>query len=57
MSIYYEFDENKLKRKFESCKKCGPGFFIGKHKDRSVCGFCGHTEFKGKSKRGRKRRK
>ncbi|HJJ56387.1 MAG TPA: 30S ribosomal protein S27ae [Methanocorpusculum sp.] len=28
------------------CPKCGPGFFMGEHKDRSTCGKCGYTVFK-----------
>jgi small subunit ribosomal protein S27Ae len=28
------------------CPNCGPGVFLGEHKDRVSCGKCGHTEFK-----------
>ena len=27
------------------CPKCGPGIFLGKHKDRQTCGKCGYTVF------------
>jgi len=27
------------------CPKCGPGNFLGTHKDRLHCGTCGYTEF------------
>ncbi len=55
MSKYFEIDGEKLNRNFEACPKCGPGYFIGKHSDRTVCGSCGYTKFK--SGKGRKRRK
>lgn len=32
------------KAKNRSCPKCGPGFFMGIHKDRIVCGKCNYTE-------------
>ncbi|HJK62525.1 MAG TPA: 30S ribosomal protein S27ae, partial [Methanocorpusculum sp.] len=28
------------------CPRCGPGVFMGEHKDRFACGKCGYTEFK-----------
>jgi len=28
------------------CPNCGPGVFLGEHKDRVSCGKCGFTEFK-----------
>jgi len=37
-----QYDGGKLKGKF--CPKCGPGVFMGKHKDRNVCGKCGYME-------------
>ena len=27
-----------------TCPKCGPGMFMGKHKDRKTCGKCGYME-------------
>ena len=41
---------DSLERKRKSCPKCGTGFFMGKHKDRSYCGRCGYTEFESASK-------
>ena len=38
------YDGAKAKRK--SCPKCGPGVFMGEHKNRTACGRCGYTEFK-----------
>ncbi|HWQ63154.1 MULTISPECIES: 30S ribosomal protein S27ae [Methanospirillum] len=31
------------------CPRCGPGVFMGEHKDRASCGKCGYTEFKNKA--------
>ena len=55
MSKYYNIEGEKLVKQFTECPKCGSGYFMGKHKDREVCGNCGHTQFKGEStKRGKK---
>ena len=40
----YKMVDGKLKRG-KVCPKCGPGFFLGEHKDRVTCGFCGYCEF------------
>jgi small subunit ribosomal protein S27Ae len=42
----YEISGNSLKRKNKFCPKCGNGFFMAAHKDRTTCGNCGFTEFK-----------
>ena len=39
----YESKGN-LARKNQSCPKCGPGYFLAKHKDRTSCGKCGYAE-------------
>lgn len=39
-----------LQRKRKFCPKCGPGFFLAEHKNRTTCGKCGYVEFKGKQK-------
>jgi len=44
----YEVSGNSVKRKSNFCPKCGPGVFMGEHKNRSSCGKCGYTEFKKK---------
>ncbi len=36
--------KGELKRKNQTCPKCGPGYFMAKHKDRVNCGKCGYTE-------------
>lgn len=43
---YYAVSDAKLERKRKNCPKCGPGVFLGEHKDRTTCGKCGYTEFK-----------
>lgn len=45
----YEVSGDSLKRKSNFCPKCGDGFFMSEHKDRSTCGKCGYTEFKKRS--------
>lgn len=39
----YKLENNKLKRSAE-CPKCGPGYFLGLHKDRKYCGKCHYME-------------
>ena len=34
--------------KEKNCPKCGPGYFLGVHKDRFVCGHCKYVEIKPK---------
>ena len=41
----YEIKEGKVLRK-KSCPKCGPGNFLGEHKNRFHCGKCGYVEIK-----------
>lgn len=46
---YYAIGKDgKVERKKKHCPKCGPGVFLGDHKDRTSCGKCGYTEFKKK---------
>ena len=40
----YKLTGNKIERA-KSCPKCGPGNFLGIHKDRIYCGTCHYTEF------------
>jgi ubiquitin-small subunit ribosomal protein S27Ae len=47
-SALYEISGDTIKRKNMSCPKCGPGVFLGKHKDRVVCGKCGYAEYSSK---------
>lgn len=41
----YKIEGGKLVRTHKVCPKCGPGVFMGAHKDRNACGRCGFTEF------------
>ncbi|MBS3124193.1 30S ribosomal protein S27ae [Candidatus Woesearchaeota archaeon] len=45
ISELYTISGNKVERKNKSCPKCGPGTFLGMHKDRVVCGTCHYVEF------------
>jgi len=42
----YEVKGNALEKKGRVCPKCGPGVFMGEHKDRFTCGKCGYMEKK-----------
>lgn len=44
----YEKSGDKLTPKNRHCPKCGPGFWMGGHKDRVVCGKCGYVEMQAK---------
>ncbi len=46
----YAVEDTKLVRQRRFCPRCGPGVFLGEHKDRFSCGRCGYTEFKKESK-------
>jgi small subunit ribosomal protein S27Ae len=47
--IKYKISEGKIERG-KICPKCGPGVYLGEHKNRFHCGRCNYTEFKEKSK-------
>ncbi|MBI2651817.1 30S ribosomal protein S27ae [Candidatus Woesearchaeota archaeon] len=47
ISSLYSISGNKADRKNRFCSKCGPGYFLAKHKDRLTCGHCGYSEFIG----------
>ena len=44
----YEVQGDSIKRKNQTCPKCGPGSFLANHKNRKTCGKCGYTEFASK---------
>ncbi len=46
----YKIEGGKIHRTNLTCPKCGAGFFMAKHKDRTTCGNCHYTEFSSKSK-------
>ena len=41
----YKVEGDKIISKGKSCPRCGPGVFLGKHKNRLYCGKCKYTEF------------
>ena len=43
---FFKVQDNKINRVNRHCPKCGPGVFLGEHKNRFSCGKCGYTEFK-----------
>ena len=45
LSSLYTVSGSSIQKKNKFCPKCGPGMFLGSHKDRVVCGKCGYTEF------------
>lgn len=45
----YTLEGDKVTRA-KTCLKCGPAIFLGKHKDRLVCGKCGYMESTAKPK-------
>lgn len=42
----YEVSGDSLKRKKQTCPKCGPSFYMAEHANRRTCGKCGYSEFK-----------
>ena len=40
----YEINGKEVKRKLESCPRCGTGTFLANHKNRKTCGKCGYSE-------------
>ena len=44
LSALFEISGDKITRKNRTCPKCGPGMFLGNHKNRIVCGKCGYVE-------------
>lgn len=45
MADLYIISGNRAEKKNKYCPKCGPGTFLGLHKDRLVCGTCHYVEF------------
>ena len=44
LSALFTISGDKIERKNRNCPKCGPGMFLGKHKNRLVCGNCKYVE-------------
>jgi small subunit ribosomal protein S27Ae len=47
-SAYFSVSGKSVTLQRRYCPRCGPGVFLGEHKDRASCGKCGYTEFKKK---------
>ncbi|HJJ88500.1 MAG TPA: 30S ribosomal protein S27ae [Methanocorpusculum sp.] len=45
-SLYSVDGQGMVTTMHRHCPRCGPGIFMGEHKDRFSCGMCGYTEFK-----------
>lgn len=54
---FFKVEGDKINRFRKHCPKCGPGIFLGEHKDRFSCGSCGYTEFKSGGKKESKPQK
>jgi small subunit ribosomal protein S27Ae len=46
----YKLEDEKLLRVRKECPRCGRGYFMAEHKDRSTCGNCGFTVYKSTQK-------
>ena len=44
--VMYKIEGDKVSKTRPTCERCGPGFFMGDHKDRYTCGHCGFTRYK-----------
>lgn len=42
----YKVEGETVSRLRPTCERCGPGYFMGDHKDRYTCGHCGFTRYK-----------
>ena len=42
----YKVDGTTVTTAKKYCPRCGPGFVMADHKDRTTCGKCGYTEFR-----------
>ncbi len=47
--VMYKVEGDKVTRLRPTCERCGPGYFMGDHKDRYTCGHCGFTRYKTQS--------
>jgi len=45
LSALYTISGDKITRNNRMCPKCGQGTFLGRHKDRLVCGKCKYVEY------------
>jgi len=45
VSALYKIEGERVTRLRPTCERCGPGYFMAKHKDRYTCGHCGFTRY------------
>ncbi len=43
---YFKVEGTKVTTAKKYCPRCGLGFMMADHKDRTTCGKCGYTEFR-----------
>jgi small subunit ribosomal protein S27Ae len=46
MSKFFKIDGKNVKRTKNYCPRCGDGYILSEHKDRTYCGNCHYTEIK-----------
>ena len=46
VNALYKVEGGKVTRLRPTCERCGPGYFMAKHKDRYTCGHCGFTRYR-----------
>ena len=46
VNALYKIEGDKVTRLRPTCERCGPGYFMAKHKDRYTCGHCGFTRYR-----------
>lgn len=46
VNTLYKVEDEKVTRLRPTCERCGPGYFMAKHKDRFTCGHCGFTRYR-----------
>ena len=42
----YRIEGEKVTRLRPTCERCGPAYFMAKHRDRYTCGHCGFTRYR-----------
>jgi small subunit ribosomal protein S27Ae len=46
VNALYKIEGENVTRLRPTCERCGPGYFMAKHKDRYTCGHCGFTRYR-----------
>lgn len=45
-SKFFKIEGQNVKRTKKYCPRCGDGYILSEHKDRTYCGNCHYTEIK-----------